>query len=137
MFTVKAPGFTKPEIICEQPVSLLDIYPTLLELCNLSQPGQELDGISLMPQLKNPNQKRRPAVVTHDIGNDAISDERWTYIQYKDGGEELYDRKADINEWYNLIGEDEYKEVVDRLKNWTPKNQGIELKPVSITKANN
>jgi arylsulfatase A-like enzyme len=137
LFTVKAPGVTQPGIICEQPVSLLDIYPTLLELCNLRQPGQELDGISLIPQLINPNQTRRPAVVTHGIGNDAVNDERWTYIQYKDGGEELYDRKADSNEWHNLVGKDAYKEVIERLIQWTPKNQEIKLKPLRKTKTNN
>jgi arylsulfatase A-like enzyme len=137
LFTIKAPGVTQPGIICEQPVSLLDIYPTLLELCNLPRPGQELDGISLIPQLINPNQTRRPAVVTHGIGNDAVNDERWTYIQYKDGGEELYDRKADSNEWHNLVGKDEYKEVIKRLIQWTPENQEIKLKPLRKTKTNN
>ena len=68
------------------------------------------------------------------IGNNAVCDERYTYIQYKDGGEELYDREADINEWYNLAGKDEYKEVIDRLKQWTPKNQGITLKPIQAVK---
>ena len=90
-----------------------------------------MDGISLIPQLINPNQTRRPAVVTHGIGNDAVNDERWTYIKYKDGGEELYDRKADKNEWHNLIKKEEYKEVAKRLKKCTPKNQGIILNEIN------
>lgn len=130
LFTVKAPGITKPEMICEQPVSLLDIYPTLLELCNLPQPGHELDGISLIPQLEDNEKKRRPAVITHEIGNNSVCDEHWTYIQYKDGGEELYDRDVDLNEWKNLAKDSKYKGVISELKKWTPENQGINLKPV-------
>ena len=137
LFTVSAPGVTKPKTVSEQPVSLLDIFPTLLELCNLTQPEQKLDGISLIPQLNNPNQKRRPAVVTQEIGNDAVNDERWTYIQYKDGGEELYDRKTDKNEWHNLINKDEYKEVIERLKKWTPKSKGVTLKPIQAESIKN
>ncbi|MBT3383452.1 MAG: sulfatase [Prolixibacteraceae bacterium] len=130
LFTVKAPGITKPEMICKQPVSLLDIYPTLLELCNLPQPGHELDGISLIPQLEDNEKKRRPAVITHEIGNNSVCDEHWTYIQYKDGGEELYDRDVDLNEWKNLAKDSKYKGVISELKKWTPENQGINLKPV-------
>ncbi|NQU52774.1 MAG: sulfatase [Bacteroidetes bacterium] len=130
LFTVKAPGITKPEMICEQPVSLLDIYPTLLELCNLPQPGHELDGISLIPQLEDNEKKRRPAVITHEIGNNSVCDEHWTYIQYKEGGEELYDRDVDLNEWKNLAKDSKYKGVISELKKWTPENQGINLKPV-------
>lgn len=130
LFTIKAPGITKPNTTCKQPVSLIDIYPTLLELCHLPQPGHELDGISLRSQLENQNQKRRPAVITHGIGNNAVCDKRWTYIQYKDGGEELYDRNVDINEWKNLAEDSKYKDIIDELKQWTPENQGIMLKPV-------
>lgn len=117
-------------MICKQPVSLLDIYPTLLELCNLPQPGHELDGISLIPQLEDNEKKRRPAVITHEIGNNSVCDEHWTYIQYKDGGEELYDRDVDLNEWKNLAKDSKYKGVISELKKWTPENQGINLKPV-------
>lgn len=131
LFTIQAPGITEPKSICGQPVSLLDIYPTLLELCKLPNPGQELDGISLIPQLENQNKKRRPAVITHEIGNNAICDERFSYISYKDGGEELYDRQTDKNEWHNLAKDSKYKNVIDELKQWTPENQGIKLKPVN------
>ena len=83
---------------------------------------------------QNPNQKRRPAVVTQEIGNDAISDERWTYIRYKDGGEELYDRDNDVNEWNNLVKNDSLNEVKERLKKWLPENRGITLKPSNSSK---
>lgn len=130
MFTIKAPGVTKPKVTCSQPVSLIDVYPTLLELCNQPNPGHELDGISLVPQLKDASAKRQPAVITHEIGNNAICDERFTYIQYKDGGEELYDRETDINEWRNLAKDSKYQAIKEELKQWTPENKGIKLKPI-------
>lgn len=130
MFSVSAPGYTKENVLCSQPVSLIDIYPTLLELCNLPKPEHELDGISLVPQLKNADSKRRPAVITHEMGNNAICDERFTYIRYKNGDEELYDRHADKNEWNNLVEKPKYKAVIEALKKWTPENQGILLKEI-------
>jgi len=131
LFTLKAPGITKPDVSCDQPVSLVDIYPTLLDLCQLPNPGHPLDGISLRPQLNNAEVSRRPAVITHEIGNDAVCDARWTYIRYKDGGEELYDRNADENEWHNLAQDKQYRSKMDSLLQWTPENLGIRIRPVT------
>ena len=130
MFSIKAPGYTKPGVVCEQPVSLIDIYPTLLEICDLPTPNHPLDGVSIVPQLEDYTEERQPAVITHGIGNNAVCDERWTYIRYKDGGEELYDRKADINEWKNLVKERKYKDIIENLRRWIPINQEITLRPV-------
>jgi len=130
LFTIKAPGYTKPNVICEQPVSLIDIFPTLLELCKLPAPEHPLDGITLVPQLTDAGKQRRPTVITHGLGNDAVCDDRWTYIRYQDGGEELYNRQVDINEWTNLAGSNNYKDIIERLKQWIPENQGITLMPV-------
>jgi arylsulfatase A-like enzyme len=64
---------------------LLDLYPTLAELCGLPQkPG--LEGLSLVPQLKDAAAPReRPAVTTHNPGNHAVRTERWRYVRYADG----------------------------------------------------
>jgi len=131
LFTLKAPGITKPDVSCDQPVSLVDIYPTLLDLCQLPNPGHPLDGISLRPQLNNAEVSRRPAVITHEIGNDAVCDARWTYIRYKDGGEELYDRNSDENEWHNLAQDKQYRSKMDSLLQWTPEKLGIRTMPVT------
>ena len=70
---------------------MLDIYPTLIELCGLSE-KPELEGRSLVPLLKNPKAKwDRPALTTHGRNNHSLRSERFRYIRYSDGTEELYD----------------------------------------------
>ena len=93
---------------CHQPVSLLDLYPTLVELCGLKGPGK-LDGQSLVPLLRQPDRSTgRVVVTTFDRGNISLRGERWRYIRYGSGEEELYDLKADPNEWFNLAGRPEH-----------------------------
>ena len=61
-----------------------------------------MDGQSLKPLLEDPDREwERPVVTTFGF-NHAIRTERWRYIQYSDGGQELYDHEADPNEWSNL-----------------------------------
>jgi arylsulfatase A-like enzyme len=105
---------------CERPAELLDVYPTLAELAGLpANPANE--GLSLLPQLKNADAAReRPAVTTHNPGNHAVRTERWRYIRYADGSEELYDLVADPNEWTNLAGEAKHAEVKKQLAKWMP-----------------
>jgi len=92
------PGVTREQSRTERPVSFVDLFPTLNELCDLPlAPG--LDGVSLVPLLKDPQRKwEQPALTTHGLGNHALRDERWRYIRYADGGEELYDHENDPNE---------------------------------------
>ena len=93
---------------CDQPVGLLDLYPTLVELCRVDAPD-ELDGESLVPLLSNPSQCTGRGVVTmFDPGNGSLRTNRWRYIHYADGSEELYDLRHDANEWDNLAGIQEY-----------------------------
>ncbi len=119
------PGI-KPSQRCTQPVELMDIYPTLIELAGL--PGRDdLEGVSLLPQLKNASSKKeRPAITTHNQGNHGIRSERWRYIHYADGSEELYDMQKDPNEWYNLAGKSEYATIIADHKKWLPK---VDLPP--------
>ncbi|QEG24976.1 sulfatase [Mariniblastus fucicola] len=105
---------------CTQPAELLDMYPTLLELCGLPK-NEALEGLSLMPQLKDPNTVReRPAITTHNHDNHGIRSENWRYIQYADGSEELYDMQADPNEWTNLIGDSKHDAVIEQHRRWLP-----------------
>lgn len=113
------PGVT-PGSRCDEPVELLDIYPTLLELAGLpARPA--LEGLSLVSQLQHAATPRtRPAMTTHGPGNHGIRARDWRYIRYVDGSEELYDMKADPNEWNNLAGESKYAEVKADLARWLP-----------------
>ncbi len=104
-----------------QPASLLDIYPTLVELCGLPVKN-ELSGKSLVPLLRNPDRiTGRAIVTTNGRNNHAIRDTRWRYIRYSDGSEELYDHATDPNEWTNLAGSSEHAETIARLSKWIPK----------------
>jgi arylsulfatase A-like enzyme len=101
-FMITAPGVTKPGGRCERPVGLIDLYPTLADLAGLP-PRAGVDGVTLRPLLENPRREwDRPALTTYLRGNHAVRSERWSYIRYKDGSEELYDRRQDPNEWVNL-----------------------------------
>jgi arylsulfatase A-like enzyme len=102
-------------------VGLIDLFPTLNELCGL--PGvAALDGQSLVPLLRDPQRAwDRPALTTHGRGNHALRSERWRYIRYADGGEELYDHANDPHEWTNLAGKPEFAAVQAELANFLPK----------------
>ncbi|MFZ5831228.1 MAG: sulfatase [Planctomycetota bacterium] len=107
---------------CNRPAELLDMYPTLVELCGLP-PRDDLEGHSLVPQLKDANAPRKwPAITTHNHDNHGVRTERWRYICYADGSEELYDMEADPNEWKNLAGDAKYADVLAELRGWAPKN---------------
>jgi arylsulfatase A-like enzyme len=99
---------------------LLDIYPTLIELCGLpAKTG--LEGHSLAPQLRDAHAPRSwPAITTHNQGNHAVRSENWRYIRYADGSEELYDHRNDPNEWTNVVKKVVLAEVVREHARWLP-----------------
>lgn len=106
--------------LCNQPVSLIDMYPTLVELCVLENPGH-LQGQSLVPLLEDPSQKTGRAILTtHKYKNHAIRSENWRYIRYADSSEELYDHTTDPEEHTNLAQMEQYTAVKDYLARWLP-----------------
>jgi len=99
----------------------MDIYPTLTDLCGVPRP-KHVQGVSLKPLLANPAAPwDRPAVTTHQTSNHAVRTERWRYIRYADGGEELYDHEKDPLEWTNLAKESRSEPVKAGLSRWLPK----------------
>jgi arylsulfatase A-like enzyme len=105
---------------CGRPAELLDLYPTLTEVCSLP-PKPGLEGISLIPQLKDAKTPReRPAVTTHNAGNHSVRTEKWRYIRYADGSEELYDEVADPDEWANRAADPKLAAVKKDLAKWMP-----------------
>jgi arylsulfatase A-like enzyme len=117
---IAGPGMAKGKT-CSKPVQLLDLYPTLLDLAGLHA-DPKLEGHSLKPLLKNPDEEW-PHVARSSFGpgNVAIISERYRYIHYNDGSEELYDRQADPNEWKNLSGHPEKKYVLEQHRAALPK----------------
>ena len=115
-----APRGVARDQLCQRPVSLIDIYPTLVDLCGLPK-RDGLDGHSLKPLLENPKREwEHPVVMTYGENNHAIQTERWRYIEYRDGGMELYDHSKDPNEWTNLAGSPDYEEVITKLRTVLP-----------------
>ena len=112
------PGVTADQR-CNRPAELLDLYPTLIDLCDLPD-LKHLEGLSLVPQLTNANASRkRPAITSHNQGNFSVVSEKWRYIRYVDGAEELYDQVNDPHEWTNLASQKE--EVLKSMRKWLPK----------------
>lgn len=98
---VSGPGI-EPGRTCDAPVSLIDIYPTLLDLAGLPAAGR-LEGSSLRGLLEDPaSEPDRHARISYLPGNDAVRRGKWLFVRYRDGGEELYDRQADPDELVNL-----------------------------------
>ncbi len=130
--------------VCHVPVSLVDIYPTLVEMCRLPSPGR-LSGESLVPLIKNPDLKSdRRVITTFDRDNYSVTSPRWRYIRYSDGAEELYDQQADPHEWHNLANAPQHASIKSRLardlphmSTPTPSNPqpGIPNKKTKKTKA--
>lgn len=117
-----------PDQRCDATVGLIDIYPTLTELCGLP-PREGIDGTSLTPLLRDPNAAwERPALTTFGQNNHAVRSARWRYIRYDDGTEELYDHDADEMEWTNLAGEEQYAPVKVALGKWMPVENAAPIK---------
>ncbi len=101
-------------------VELLDIYPTLAELCGLKAPGN-LDGKSLVPLLQNPEAAwDKPAYTQVKRGTffgRSVRTERWRYTEWDEGrqGVELYDHDHDPDEFTNLSGKPGYADVAAEL----------------------
>jgi arylsulfatase A-like enzyme len=114
------PGITRPGSTCGRTVSLVDLYPTLCELCDVPVPAH-VEGRSLVPLLRNPETLwDRPVVTTHGYMNHAVRSERYRYIRYSDGSEELYDHEKDPWEWTNLANDPNYQRVKEELAKWLP-----------------
>lgn len=116
--------FAGPGIVrsgrCDRPAELLDLYPTLVELCGLPAKS-DIEGHSLVPLLSDPSCERRwPAITTHNPNNHAVRGQQWRYIRYADGSQELYDLASDPNEWRNLAGDPHFADIQREHANWLP-----------------
>ena len=122
LMMMRVPGLTPDGGVSQRFVSLLDIYPTLAELCGLKPPDY-LDGRSLVPLLKNPNAEWKSTAITgltskHGPWSPYISirNEIGRYTRYKDGQEEFYNCVEDPHEWVNQIGNPEYAAAIRKLR---------------------
>lgn len=110
---IMGPDIPQGKVI-NKPIQLLDIYPTLLELCQL-EPDPKHEGNSLVPLLKNSlSEWPHYARTSFGPGNYAIVSEHYRFIQYNDGSEEFYDHRNDPHEWYNEIDNQDYLDIIEK-----------------------
>jgi arylsulfatase A-like enzyme len=115
-FIIVAPGVTTPGSRSDEAVSTLSIFPTLVELAGLPRPDF-VDGTSLVPLLRKPDMSWDDVAITTygEYGNFAVRDDRYRYIVYANGEEELYDVVADPNEWVNQAANENYRGIKQAL----------------------
>lgn len=117
-----------------QPVSLVDIYPTIADFCNMegstliNDKGAPLDGHSLKPFLENPEttQWSGPDIALTVVSSWrskkpeeqhlSVRSKDFRYIRYANGEEELYDHRNDDYEWHNLAGNKAYEGIKKKLE---------------------
>ena len=116
------PGIPK-NVSHDRPVSSLDIYPTLVEMCGLKV-KQKLDGRSMTEIFKDPKKDfSRRAITAGTKGNDfSIMFKNWHYIRHSKTEEELYDCQKDPNEWNNLAYKKEYQKIKKKVAKLLPEN---------------
>lgn len=119
-FIIRIPGGEARRV--EAPVSLQDIFPTLVDLCGL-EVAQELDGHSVRPLLEGSAATwDKPVIMSHGPGNFAIRKGTWRLIRYADGSEELYDLENDPKEWTNLAKHSEHQATAEALRTHVPQS---------------
>ena len=123
-FSIYAPGITKGAL-SPRTVTLLDMYPTLVELCGLPKLS-ELEGDSLVSLIKNPMQKwDKVALTSWMYKNHSVRTARWRYIRYRDGEEELYDHRFDPGEHNNVAGLEKNFKVIKQLRKHLPEKESV------------
>ena len=118
------PGSRNPGQRVYQPVSLLDIYPTLMAEAGLECPT--IDGVSLSPHLGGPGaaSPRPPVRMTWGADNHSVRTDEWRLIRYRDGTEELYDHRVDPHEWRNLATTEGFEDALAQLRAALPGGAG-------------
>jgi arylsulfatase A-like enzyme len=114
------PGLTKAGGVCDRPVDLMSVYPTLCDLAGITPPSN-IEGISLRPLLADPKAPwDRPALTTFHLQNHSLRSDTWRYIRYANGDEELYNHDSDPYGWTNLASDPKYTNVKLELARFFP-----------------
>jgi len=117
---IASPAVSSPGTPAAGLVELVDVYPTLLELCGLPAVAG-VDGRSLGPLLADPGAAVREAAFS-SVGRAAgqigrsLRTARWRYTEWPDGSEELYDHEADPREFTNLAGRADHASTIADLR---------------------
>ena len=129
-FIISAPGFPQDQV-SEHPSELLSIYPTLSELCGMPQ-NPDTEGHSVVALLEDSKSDwPHQAITTYGQNNHAVRSDRFRYIRYYDGSEELYDLQKDPNEWDNLAAgkrKSKTQKLIDELAQHLPTTNAVGAK---------
>lgn len=119
---IAIPGETNGRSV-STPISTLDIYPTLVDLCGLENPAtHNLDGFSLRNMLQDPAKKRpAPVISTHGSNNHVVITDQYSLISYRNGEEELYDNLSDPYQIENLAVGSQLDAIRKELRQYLPK----------------
>jgi arylsulfatase A-like enzyme len=130
---VRWPGAVKPSTVCEVPVSSIDFYPTILDLCGVTPTdGSVVDGRSLIPILKQEGTWPREALFWHYPHYEgervyysspcaAVRKGPYKLIEYNEDGKlELYNLKENLGERHDISGVEREKtlELRQLLRAW-------------------
>ncbi|MGB7324516.1 MAG: sulfatase [Rubripirellula sp.] len=138
----RAPGVTNAGGVSKRFVSLMDIYPTLAELCGLTPPAY-IDGRSLVALLKDPTAPWESTAITGlcdkgktDLAYVSIRNELGRYTRYGADEEEFYDTTKDPHEWANQVDDPKYATTVKTLRALVPSfEEAAQPLPSALTKA--
>ena len=104
----------------EKPIGLVNIYPTVVSICDLPR-NVNLDGDDMTKFIfDNSFEWKKPALTTISENNHALVSDKWKYILWSDGSEELYDRENDPDEWVNLADSEKFTPEKDKLSWYFP-----------------
>jgi arylsulfatase A-like enzyme len=138
---VRWPGAVKPDSVCDTPVISSDFYPTMVEMADIRKdPGNPIDGLSLVPLLKQTGSLKRDTLYwhyPHSSDNNcryhsAVRCGDYKLIEYlEDARVELYNLAADTGETKNLAGKEPQKaaELLGMLRRWRVSVGAKELTP--------
>ncbi len=118
---IRLPGQKNAGTVAKQPINTIDLFPTLIEMCDLESPDHQLDGTSIKPILDDPTIVwEQPAITTYGEKVFSARTPKFRYIQYPDGEEELYDHDKDPHEIHNLADQKKFQKVLKKFRSYIP-----------------
>lgn len=114
-FLLYVPKIGQHGVASPRLVEFVDFYPTLCELCGL-KPPPNLEGLSLVPLLQEPQRPWKKAAFTQVNRGRSVRTERYRLTEWNDGSLELYDHEVDPNEFTNLASSKEHEKVREELR---------------------
>lgn len=113
---IRMPG--KKPAVCHSLVELLDLYPTLSNLCGLEVP-KHLQGKDISMMMTDPTKEVRSAAFSVNGKGFLLREQDWAYIAYGKNGqgdEELFDMKQDPKQFTNLAKDPKHAQIIARFQ---------------------